>query len=383
MKEAFAREFKGEETVMKTEKKKRKVMMCGSDLNHVKGGMVSVSRNYLDAGEWKQTEVFYIATHREGCLPLKLWIFVLAYIRIFRLVLKNQVDVALLNVSERGSCYRKEAIMHLCHRFSIPVILHHHGAEFNDFYRGLPKRKQRQISKALAEADLNIVLSRNRQKDILEKAPDARVNFLYNSVRVKKENQYHSGRRLLVTFGRLGERKGTYDILKALKELDPILPQDIKAALCGDGEVEPIKALVKEYGLGKRIVHVGWVTGKKKETYMEQAMIHILPSYQEVLPMSILETMAAGIPNISTRIASIPEVIRDGENGFLMEPGDIETLKKQILLLSMEPELRMELSGAAYKTIETQFSLEHHIECLEEIFENLYKNRRGGCYGSV
>lgn len=359
---------------MKAEEKKLRVMMCGSDLNHVKGGMVSVSRNYLEAREWKQTEVFYIATHREGGVLLKLWVFALAYIRIFWLLFRNQADVALLNVSERGSCYRKKAIMYLCHRFSIPVIFHHHGAEFNDFYRHLSKRKQRQISRALTEADLNLVLSRRQLKDILEKAPDAKVDVLYNSVRIEEENRYHSGRRLVVTFGRLGERKGTYDILKILRELDSILPGDIKAALCGDGDVEAVKAMVKEYGLEDRVIYVGWAAGKKKKTYMEQAMIHILPSYQEVLPMSILETMAAGIPNISTRIASIPEVIRDGENGILIEPGDTEMLKKQVLLLSMDTELRMRLSKAAYETVETQFSLKHHIERLEGIFKKLCGN---------
>lgn len=362
---------------METKEKKLRVMMCGSDLNHVKGGMVSVSRNYLDAGEWKQTEVFYIATHREGSRLLKIWIFALAYIRIFWLLFRNQADVALLNVSERGSCYRKGAIMRLCHKFSVPVIFHHHGAEFNDFYKSLPKRKQMQISRALTDVDLNIVLSQRQQSDILEKAPNARVDFLYNSVRVRRENRYHSGKRLLVTFGRLGERKGTYDILKALKELDPVLSQEIKVALCGDGDVEQIKVLVKEYGLEERVIYVGWAAREKKEFYMEQAMIHILPSYQEVLPMSILETMAAGIPNISTRIASIPEVIRDGKNGFLINPGDIEALKRQILLLSTDTNLRMEFSKAAYDTIETQFSLKHHIERLEEIFKGLCENRRG------
>ena len=69
-------------------------------------------------------------------------------------------------------------------------------------------------------------------------------------------------------------------------------------------------------------------------------MLHVLPSYREGLPMSILETMGQGIPNISTRIASIPEVIQDGENGFLITLGDVEALQNRILKLVSEDRLR-------------------------------------------
>ena len=174
-----------------------------------------------------------------------------------------------------------------------------------------------------------------------------------------------------MTFGRLGKRKGTYDLLKVLHELDPVLPPCIKAALCGDGEVDEVRALIKEYHLEERIVHVGWTEGKKKEEYIEHAMLHILPSYREVLPMSILETMAYGIPNISTRIASIPEVIEDGVNGFLIEPGDLEALKEKILTLSTDTLLRLKFSQAAYEKTAAKFSLSSNIAALEKIFMGL------------
>ncbi len=351
--------------------KKIRVLMCGSDLRYVKGGMVSVSRNYLEAKEWKNTEVFYIATHREGGKLLKAFVFLTGYVRILLSLIRGRTDVALLNVSERGSVYRKAYIMRLCHRFSVPVILHHHGAEFNDFYRLLPDRKKAFVSKMLSEAELNLVLSKLQEKDILEKAPDAKVDFLYNSIRTDGVNRYRENASLLVTFGRLGKRKGTYDLLKAIHELDPVLPPSVRVALCGDGEVDQVNETIRNYRLEHRIAHVGWIEGKKKEKYMEQAMLHILPSYREVLPMSILETMARGIPNISTRIASIPEVIKDGENGFLIEPGDVEALKEKILLLSTNTSVRLRFSRAAYEKIESQFSLSGNIAVLEKIFMRL------------
>lgn len=189
-------------------KKRRKIrlLMAGSDLNTVKGGMVSVSRNYLRTKHWKRTEVFYVATHRESSGPVKLGIFAAAYIRILICLLRKRADIALLNVSERGSVYRKALLMKLCHFFGVPVIFHHHGAEFNDFYGTLSEKKKKYIQKVLTEADLNIVLSRSQEKDILEKAPKARVQFLYNSIETEEENPYSGDTCYILTMGRLGER---------------------------------------------------------------------------------------------------------------------------------------------------------------------------------
>ncbi len=351
----------------KKKKKKIRVLMAGSDLNAVKGGMVSVSRNYLRTDYWKRAEVFYVATHREGPAPVKLMVFASALFRILVSLLRRKADVVLLNVSERGSFYRKALLMRLCHFFHVPVVFHHHGAEFNDFYGTLSANKKKYVQKILTRVDLNIVLSQSQEKDILEKAPAARVDYLYNAIDVRDENPYSADACYIITMGRLGERKGTYDLLKALKDLDSELPDFVKAAFCGDGETEEVKALVKRYGLQKRVFHVGWIDGEKKEKCLARAMMHVLPSYREVLPMSILETMARGIPNISTRIAAVPEVIEDGVNGFLITPGDIGMLEERIRCLVSDQKLRSELSERAHQTIRESFSLKQNVRKMERL----------------
>lgn len=350
--------------------------MAGSDLNAVKGGMVSVSQNYLRTKYWRRAEVSYVATHRESSGPVKLMLFASAYVRIFICLLRRRVDVALLNVSERGSFYRKASLMRLCHFFGVPVVFHHHGAEFNDFYGTLSAKRKKYVEKILTRVDLNIVLSRSQEKDILEKAPMARVHYLYNSIETEEENPYSGDACYILTMGRLGERKGTYDLLKALRDLDSVLPDNVQAALCGDGETGQVKALVEQYGLKHRVCHVGWIEGEEKENYLKKAMIHVLPSYREVLPMSILETMARGIPNISTRISSIPEVIEDGVNGFLITPGDVDILKERILRLVSDQKLRLEFSREAHRTISEKFSLRQNVRNMEHLLLNVIKRSR-------
>ena len=87
--------------------------------------------------------------------------------------------------------------------------------------------------------------------------------------------------------------------------------------------------------------------------------------------MTILETMARGIPNISTRIASIPEVIRDGENGYMITPGDVESLAMYIEKLVTDAELRCKFSCASYDLITNNFSLNTNIEKLKKIYQSL------------
>ena len=220
-------------------------------------------------------------------------------------------------------------------------------------------------------ADLNIVLSQRLVQMIKEKSPEAKVKVLYNAVNVPQTNPYNVLSHNVLFLGRLGKRKGTYVLLEAIRKLNETLPVDVKFYLCGDGEVEEVKKKVKEMGITQRIAHIGWIDGQQKKNFMAQSMMNVLPSYNEGLPMTILETMAHGIPNISTNIASIPEVLHDGENGFLITPGDTATLYDRILCLSTNTELRMELSRKSYELIKNSFSLDVNIGKLKGIYARI------------
>ena len=84
--------------------------------------------------------------------------------------------------------------------------------------------------------------------------------------------------------------------------------------------------------------------------------------------MTILETMAYGIPNISTNIASIPEVVENEKNGFLIMPGDKNSIKLRISELIENKEKRMTMSSNAYNTILNHFSLDKNVEKLKKIY---------------
>lgn len=344
-----------------------RVLMCCSDLR-VKGGMVSVVKNLLAIPDWSSCRITYIPTHVERSRPVKLAYFAVAYLRVLLLLLFGQVDVVHLHVSERGSVYRKAALLKLAKAFGKPVLLHHHGADFDPFFRALSDKDKAYVLRFLEAADTNIVLSGLIREEFLERAPKARYTVLHNSVPMQPENPYHPDGHLIVTLGRLGQRKGTFDLLQALRNLEPELPADIRFCLCGDGQVEEARALVREYGLEHRLAHIGWISGGDKEALLSDALCHVLPSYREGLPMSILETMSLGIPNISTAIASIPEVIDSGVHGILIQPGDIQALEDALRALCCSRDTRTAMSRMAYDRIRGSFSTAATRERLESIY---------------
>lgn len=344
--------------------------MCCSTLS-TKGGMVSVTKNYLDYKDWDEFKVVFIPTHFDTNKYLLILYFGIRYIQILIYILFGNYQIAHLHTAERGSFWRKRFLLRTFHKFGIKVVLHHHAAEFEDFYNKCSDGQKQKVQKTLAEADVNIVLSGSLVSMIEDKQPKANVEVLYNAVKTPEKNPYSVTARNVLFMGRLGVRKGTFDLLEAIKNLDNQISSDVKFYLCGDMGENEVRAKVKDLGIEHRIAHIGWIDGTQKKEIFTHTMIHCLPSYNEGLPMSILETMSLGIPNISTNIASIPEVLHDGENGFLITPGDVDALANKLLVLINEEELRLRFSLAAYDTIKSEFSFNTNAAKLKQIYRDL------------
>lgn len=344
--------------------------MCCSSLN-TKGGMVSVTKNYLGYPDWGDCSIKFIPTHFDTNKWVVMLYFAIQFAKIWFVTNFGKYDIAHLHTAERGSFWRKSFLMRFFHKHGIKVVLHHHAAEFDDFYEKCSCTQRRKICKTLAEADVNIVLSERLVSMIKGKEPRAKVEVLYNAVSSYTTNPYSQNARNILFMGRLGARKGVFDLIMAIKKLDEQIPRDIKFYLCGDVGEKEVEAKVKEYGVEHRIAHIGWIDGEQKREFISKSMINCLPSYHEGLPMAILETMAAGVPNVSTNIASIPEVINDGENGFLITPGDVDALSERLLALIKNENLRRMFSVRSYELIKNKFSLDNNILKLKHIYRTL------------
>jgi len=350
--------------------KKINILIIGPNVTS-NGGVSSVIQNYLSFDEWQNSELTFLPTFIDGSKVDKILFFLKALLKLRKAIKTTCIDIAHIHIAERGSFFRKYVCAKLLKKHNKRIILQHHGAEFNNFYLSMNTLIQRRISSLFKIVNLNIVLGKNLKEELLQISPEAKVSILHNAVTVYPKNPYNADASIILFLGHLSERKGIYDLVKVIKRLDAILDPKYTFALCGE-DVVNISSQINELGLSKRICHLGWIGKEKKEAILADTVIHVLPSYNECLPMAILETMSYGIPNISTSIASIPEVILNGINGFLIEPGDTDSLYDKIIYMLNNTNERNKFSNNSYNLINENFSLPSNIQILESLYEQVY-----------
>jgi glycosyltransferase involved in cell wall biosynthesis len=126
-----------------------------------------------------------------------------------------------------------------------------------------------------------------------------------------------------------------------------------------------------ELGISDSVDFLGWVDGELKLKLLRDADVFVLPSYNEGLPMSVLEAMSWAKPVIATRVGGIPELITTGTNGILIDAGDQEQLSSALLRLGHDAEYRASIGLAARQHIEGQFSDVAVLPRLENVYRQV------------
>lgn len=129
--------------------------------------------------------------------------------------------------------------------------------------------------------------------------------------------------------------------------------------------------LSKELKVNSNIECVGWIDINKKKKLLKESSVLVLPSYNEGLPMAILEAMSAGKAIISTTVGAIPEVIDDMENGILIEAGDIESLSIAIEQIISNKNLLQQISINNIKKIKEQYERKSMHSRLKGYFDDI------------
>lgn len=320
------------------------------------GGMATV-QNLILAHAPSRYTLRHICTHDEGSALHRGIIFFRAITTFWGSLLSRKVDIVHIHVSERGSVLRTVLLTILSFIFNRPVVLHAHGAEFKPFFSKMPGWVQNIISDIFGQCDGFIVLSdfwQNFYISQLGLIPE-RVFTLPNSVELPTEIpcRQNSIPINLVFCGRVGQRKGTFDLLQAFAGLPPHLKSCAHLIIAGDGKIEQGHLLAGRLGLSDHVTFLGWINPSQRDQMLANANIFILPSYNEGLPLAILEAMAWGIPPITTPVGGIPEVVVPNQNGLLVTPGNVKQLSKAIQYLLEDSELRLKLGKSARATAES------------------------------
>ena len=142
--------------------------------------------------------------------------------------------------------------------------------------------------------------------------------------------------------------------------------------LAGEGpRREPLEGLCARLGVGDRVHFLG--SRRDVPALLAASTVLVLPSHPvvETLPLAVLEAMAAGVPVVASRVGSIPEVIRSGENGLLVPPGDAPALAGAIERLVEDDALARRLAAAARRTVEERYSAQRMADGYAALFQEL------------
>lgn len=345
-----------------------KVLMIGP-ARSVRGGISTVVNNYYDAKLDSKIELKYIGTMVDGSGLKKLLKFFIAFFEfLFALATHKIIHV---HMSSHASFYRKSIFVLLARLFRKNIIIHMHSSRFISFYQNSRDITKKYIHFILNKADCIIALSKSWQIQLEEVTKHRCIKVLYNSVAVPDSKLCKSYREKVLTYlGRIGDRKGIFDLVDVLKELI-IKHPDLRLIAAGDGEVDKLRNVCREKKLTNYVEIHNWIKGKEKENILSKSTIYVLPSYNEGMPMSILEAMSYKIPILSTTVGGIPEMIENGINGYLFTPGDKNALKEKLEKLLQSEEQRRKMGLTGFKTVKTKFNLKNHVKELLRIYSSL------------
>jgi glycosyltransferase involved in cell wall biosynthesis len=350
----------------------KKIVMIGTRFDTM-GGISSVVNVYREAGLFGRFPIHYIATHCDGGNVAKLKIALLAYCRFLAMLLSNQVGLLHIHVSSRASFWRKAFFYFAARLFRVPIIMHLHSGGFHIFYEQHcgPLRKKL-VRSIFDHATRVIVLSQTWKTWLQTISSNRHIVAIYNPVLLPPlpASRPATQAAQLLVLGRLGKLKGSYDLLAAVAKIAPRFPA-LKLNLGGDGELAQVAARASELGITAQVNLLGWVRGSDKDQHLQAASIYLLPSYNEGMPMSVLEAMAAGLPVITTPVGGIPEAVSDGVEGFLVQPGDVDALADRLTQLLLDPSLMQQMGVHARHKIESTFSAEAILPHIEALYAEL------------
>lgn len=343
----------------------------------VKGGIAAVVNGYRGSKLEEDYDIAYVESYIDGSKLGKLLKGIKGYFYFIRILLKNKPDIVHIHSSFGPSFYRKMPFIYMASWFQIPIINHIHGADFDEFYVHATERKKRRIKAIYNKCDVLIALSEEWKERLAQIVSDEKITIIENYSILHEEVLDQRLKRkcnnIVLFLGELGRRKGGYDIPKVVEAVVKEIP-DIKFILAGAGkecDEAAIKKLCEEKGVMCRISFPGWVRGEEKDKLLREADLFFLPSYNEGMPMSILDAMGYGLPIVSTKVGGIPKIVFPKINGELFAPGDIKGFSEAIISILKDKDYRGACERESLKIVELNYSLEHHLELLVNVYEKV------------
>ena len=353
-------------------KKLLKVVMLGPGLN-VMGGISSVEKLILEQGV-AEANLKHIATLQDVSTIQKILVFAKAIYNFIKTLLQEKIDIIHIHFASKGSTLRTVILITISLLFRKPVVLHSHGAGFHIFYANLPSWIKQIINYLFSKCSRLIVLSNSWKEFYVTNLGlvENKIVVLPNPVKLPSPIKHTKDSNTIkfLFLGRIGKRKGTFELIKAFAEIPTQHRDRASLTLAGDGEAKQARKLVEALGLTDRITILDWVNSQERDVLLTESDVFVLPSHNEGLPMAMIEAMSFGLSVITTPVGGIPELISHENNGLLIEPGNIQQLSCAMQSLIENEEIRNSLAIEAEQSV-ASLDIQKHCLSLKSVYQEL------------
>jgi glycosyltransferase involved in cell wall biosynthesis len=306
--------------------------------------------------------------------PVILWCRLLARLITFRPHL-------VYHVTTSDYSFIRDAVMMMTSRFfGAKVICHFHGRRRGLLFGG--KSMLMEVVLRLSRFSFHkiIFLTSGLRDSFVSVFGTTKAECVPNFVdlplfdgEVNRGHDATPAKRVLF-LGRTSEAKGIFDVLEATARLRK---QGVSLAVdvLGIGETEQEDSQVAEFvtreGIGDVVHFHGIKTGRDKANIMRAAHVFVLPSRAEIFPVSIVEAFACGLPVIVSSVGAVTEIVTDGENGYLVSPGDVDSITQRMNLLLTDEELCRTIGARNRRLAEQRYSKDVVIQKMSDILQSV------------
>jgi glycosyltransferase involved in cell wall biosynthesis len=316
----------------------------------------------------------------------------IATLRLARLIRRERPDILHTHTAKAGTVGRVAAM--LAGRRRPPIVVHtFHGHVLRGYFGRFRSLFFRLLERWLAAHTTALIAVSPQVRDdlvALRIAPRERFAVirlgieLDERVAAEQNGRLESRRYLGIPdqrfavgwIGRMTSVKRTNDVLVAFKR---VRDSGVDACLCmvGDGPDRPqLEQRAHELGVMRDTLFLGYQ--EDVAPYYAAFDALVLPSSNEGTPVSAIEALAAGRPVVATRVGGVPDVVREGEDGFLVEAGDTEQLAERLVRLARDPQLRERMGEQGRERVLPRYAVDRLVDDVDRLYRTLLEQTRPG-----
>jgi glycosyltransferase involved in cell wall biosynthesis len=337
-------------------------------------------------------DVFRVKTAEErGGLSLKNIVYnILNISRLFVDVFIFKPDIVYLSLAQNTFGFFRDSLFIIIAKLNrSKVCVHFHAGDFDKNYDKKKKLYKKYIKFIFTKIDRLILLAEKFKKQFQGLIIEEKISVLYACCPIQdleykfetRESNDHEKKRIFF-LGYLSKAKGALDLVRAVPEIILRYREPLEFLLCGNPvDIErnityipdpnygytKIVNFIKENNLQDVVKLCFHLDFNEKKRFFKDSDIFVFPTFSEGCGLVVLEAMCYGLPVVTTKVGALEEMLKENENSFFIEPGDVNAIANKILDLLSNKSLRLNIGKNNFKLVREKFSKEKYEEGLCEI----------------